>query len=41
MPGKDLALLALDGRDVHRLSGLIILEQLMDTINRLKPCDSL
>ena len=40
MSDKDLGLLALDGRDVHSLSRLKI-EQLMDTINPLKPCDLL
>ena len=42
MPAKDLRLLALDGGGVRGLSALIILEQLMETINPEtppKPCD--
>jgi patatin-like phospholipase/acyl hydrolase len=42
MPDKDLRLLALDGGGVRGLSALIILEQLMETIDPEtppKPCD--
>ncbi|KAH8587243.1 hypothetical protein B0O99DRAFT_747744 [Bisporella sp. PMI_857] len=42
MPDKDLRLLALDGGGVRGLSALIILQQLMETIdpeNPPKPCD--
>ncbi|KAH9203608.1 hypothetical protein DL95DRAFT_321095 [Leptodontidium sp. 2 PMI_412] len=42
MPDKDLRLLALDGGGVRGLSALIILKQLMDTVNPdspPKPCD--
>ncbi|KAI9823351.1 MAG: hypothetical protein M1819_001359 [Sarea resinae] len=42
MPDKDLCLLAIDGGGVRGLSALIILEQLMETIdpeNPPKPCD--
>ena len=42
MPGQDLRLLALDGGAVRGLSSLIILEQLMETIDPdspPKPCD--
>ena len=42
MPENDLRLLALDGGGVRGLSSLIILEQLMETIepeNPPKPCD--
>lgn len=42
MPDKDLRLLALDGGGVRGLSALIILEQLMETIDPKtppKPCD--
>lgn len=42
MPGQELRLLALDGGGVRGLSSLIILEQLMETINRdspPKPCE--
>jgi patatin-like phospholipase/acyl hydrolase len=42
MPDKDLRVLALDGGGVRGLSALIILEQLMDTVNLdspPKPCD--
>jgi len=41
MSDKDLGLLTLDGRDLHSLSRLTIIEQLMDTINPLKSCDLL
>lgn len=42
MPGNDLRLLALDGGGVRGLSALMILQQLMETIdpkNPPKPCD--
>jgi patatin-like phospholipase/acyl hydrolase len=42
MPQNELRLLALDGGGVRGLSSLIILEQLMETINPElppKPCD--
>jgi patatin-like phospholipase/acyl hydrolase len=42
MPDRDLRLLALDGGGVRGLSALIILQQLMETIDPekpLKPCD--
>lgn len=42
MPGQELRLLALDGGGVRGLSSLIILEQLMETIDPdspPKPCD--
>jgi patatin-like phospholipase/acyl hydrolase len=42
MPNKNLRLLALDGGGVHGLSVLIILEQLIDSIDPEtppKPCD--
>lgn len=42
MPDQDLCLLALDGGGVRGLSALIILQQLMETIdpeNPPKPCD--
>jgi patatin-like phospholipase/acyl hydrolase len=42
MPGNDLRLLALDGGGVRGLSALMILEQLMESINPdapPKPCD--
>jgi patatin-like phospholipase/acyl hydrolase len=42
MPGNDLRLLALDGGGVRGLSALMILRQLMETIdleNPPKPCD--
>ena len=42
MPDKDLRLLALDGGGVRGLSTLMILEQLMETIDPdtpPKPCD--
>jgi patatin-like phospholipase/acyl hydrolase len=42
MPGKELRLLALDGGGIRGLSSLMILEQLMQTINPdspPKPCD--
>ncbi|KAL6714253.1 hypothetical protein ACLMJK_007676 [Lecanora helva] len=42
MPGQELRLLALDGGGVRGLSSLIILEQLMETIDSVsppKPCD--
>jgi patatin-like phospholipase/acyl hydrolase len=42
MLGSDLRLLALDGGGVRGLSALIILEQLMETVNPdtpPKPCD--
>lgn len=42
MPGKELRLLALDGGGVRGLSSLMILEQLMWTINPEnppKPCE--
>jgi len=42
MPGKDLRLLALDGGGVRGLSALLILQQLMETIDPEtppKPCD--
>ncbi|KAI4247212.1 MAG: hypothetical protein L6R40_001555 [Gallowayella cf. fulva] len=42
MPGQDIRLLALDGGGVRGLSSLIILKQLMETINPdspPKPCD--
>ena len=42
MPGQDLHLLALDGGGIRGLSSLIILKQLMETINPdspPKPCD--
>ncbi|KAK4691613.1 hypothetical protein P7C71_g5419, partial [Lecanoromycetidae sp. Uapishka_2] len=42
MPGQELCLLALDGGGVRGLSSLIILEQLMRTINPIsppKPCE--
>ncbi|KAI0875593.1 acyl transferase/acyl hydrolase/lysophospholipase [Hypoxylon argillaceum] len=42
MPERNLRLLSLDGGGVHGLSSLIILQQLMSTINRdhpPKPCD--
>jgi patatin-like phospholipase/acyl hydrolase len=42
MPGKDLRLLALDGGGVRGLSALMILQQLMVTIDPEhppKPCD--
>jgi hypothetical protein len=42
MPDKNLRLLALDGGGVHGLSALIILEQLMETIDletSPKPCN--
>jgi patatin-like phospholipase/acyl hydrolase len=41
MPGKELRLLALDGGGIRGLSSLMILEQLMQTINPEcppKPC---
>jgi patatin-like phospholipase/acyl hydrolase len=37
MPDKDLRLLALDGGGVRGLSTLIILQQLMETIDPEKP----
>lgn len=42
MPGKELRLLALDGGGVRGLSSLMILEQLMQTIDPEhppKPCE--
>lgn len=42
MPVKDLRLLSLDGGGVKGLSALIILQQLMETVdpkNPPKPCD--
>ena len=42
MPDKELRLLALDGGGVRGLSALMILEQLMETINPdspPKPCN--
>lgn len=42
MPDKNLRLLALDGGGVRGLSALMILEQLMETVdpeNPPKPCD--
>jgi patatin-like phospholipase/acyl hydrolase len=42
MPDKELPLLALDGGGVRGLSSLMILKQLMETINPdspLKSCD--
>jgi patatin-like phospholipase/acyl hydrolase len=42
MPSKDVRLLALDGGGVRGLSALIILQQLMETVNPdapPKPCD--
>ncbi len=42
MPANDLRLLALDGGGVRGLSALMILQQLMETINPEdppKPCD--
>jgi patatin-like phospholipase/acyl hydrolase len=42
MPDKELRLLALDGGGVRGLSALMILQQLMETIdpeNPPKPCD--
>jgi patatin-like phospholipase/acyl hydrolase len=42
MPNRDLRLLALDGGGVRGLSALMILKQLMETIdpdNPPKPCD--
>ena len=42
MPGQELCLLALDGGGVRGLSSLIILDQLMETIDPdspPKPCD--
>ena len=42
MPGNELRLLALDGGGVRGLSTLMILEQLMETVNAdtpPKPCD--
>jgi len=42
MPGKDLRLLALDGGGVRGLSALMIVEQLMESVNPdspPKPCD--
>jgi patatin-like phospholipase/acyl hydrolase len=42
MPAKDLRLLALDGGGVRGLSALMILQQLMETIDPdkpPKPCD--
>jgi len=42
MPGKDLRLLALDGGGIRGLSSLMILEQLMQTIDPdspPKPCE--
>jgi hypothetical protein len=42
MPDKEIRLLALDGGGVRGLSALMILEQLMETINPdspPKPCD--
>lgn len=42
MPGQELRLLALDGGGVRGLSALIILQQLMETIDPdspPKPCD--
>lgn len=42
MPGQELRLLALDGGGVRGLSSLMILEQLMETIDPdspPKPCD--
>jgi patatin-like phospholipase/acyl hydrolase len=42
MPGKELRLLALDGGGVRGLSALMILQQLMETVNPdspPKPCD--
>jgi patatin-like phospholipase/acyl hydrolase len=42
MPGKELRLLALDGGGIRGLSSLMILGQLMQTINPdspPKPCD--
>ncbi|KAG9240400.1 phospholipase, patatin family protein [Calycina marina] len=42
MPANDLRLLALDGGGVRGLSALMILQQLMETIDREnppKPCD--
>lgn len=42
MPGKDLYLLALDGGGIRGLSSLMILEQLMQSIDPddpTKPCD--
>lgn len=42
MPGQELRLLALDGGGVRGLSSLIILEQLMETIDPdspPRPCD--
>lgn len=42
MTGQELCLLALDGGGVRGLSSLIILQQLMETINPdspPKPCD--
>ena len=42
MPNRDLRLLALDGGGVRGMSALMILQQLMETIdvdNPPKPCD--
>jgi len=42
MPDNDLRLLALDGGGVRGLSALMILQQLMETVdqeNPPKPCD--
>jgi patatin-like phospholipase/acyl hydrolase len=42
MPGKEVRLLAIDGGGVRGLSSLMILEQLMQTINAEsppKPCE--
>lgn len=42
MPNQDVRLLSLDGGGIRGLSALMILRQLMETINPdapLKPCD--